>query len=83
MASTIKTQRQPPRHGVIHVNSLKPAHARQHLATITANMAEVKDYGSHGTGFSSQGGFQQGGASGADYETSSADNVGDADSAAT
>jgi hypothetical protein len=73
-------QGQQPRHGVIRVSTLKPEHARQHLATITASMAEVKDYGSHGTGFSSQGGFQQGGAAGADYETTNTGNTGDADS---
>jgi hypothetical protein len=31
------------------------------------------DYGSHSTGYSSQGAFSAGGAAGADYETSSAD----------
>jgi hypothetical protein len=86
MSSTGKTQpthrkQQSPRHGVIRVSTLKPEHARQHLAAMVSSAAEVRDYGGHEvTGQNSQGAMRQGGASGADYQTSSADNVGDADS---
>jgi hypothetical protein len=82
-----------PKHGVIKIWTLKPAHAKAHLAASTAAMDDVvryhrgvdannqtKDFGAHGTGYSSQGSFQQGGAAGADYQTSSADSVGDCDS---
>jgi hypothetical protein len=72
---------QPPRHGVIKVSSMKPEHARRHLAAMTASMSEVHDYGSHGTGFSSEGSFASGGgAAGADYQTTSTGNTGDSDS---
>jgi hypothetical protein len=56
-------------------------HMRKHLAELTAQANEVRDYGCHGTGFSSQGAMSAGGASGADYQTTSADSVGDSDSA--
>jgi hypothetical protein len=57
-------------------------HLKTHLAELTANADDVRDYGGHSaTGFSSQGAMSPGGASGADYETSSADSAGDADSA--
>ena len=68
----------PPRHGQIRISTMRPEHAKKHLADMTASMSEVHDYGSHGTGFSSQGGFAP--AAGADYTTSSADSVGDVDS---
>jgi hypothetical protein len=70
----------PPKHGQIRISTMRPEHAKKHLAEMTASMSEVHDYGAHGTGFSSQGGFQSGGASGADYETTSTGNTGDADS---
>ncbi|MGA7770461.1 MAG: hypothetical protein WCA27_30035 [Candidatus Sulfotelmatobacter sp.] len=70
----------PPRHGAISVTTMPKRHAKKHLAAMTASMSEVKDYGSHGTGFSSQGSFASGGASGADYQTTSTGNTGDADS---
>jgi hypothetical protein len=54
-------------------------HVRKHLAELTAHVNEVKDYGCHGTAFSSQGAMSPGGASGADYQTSS-DSTGDSDS---
>jgi hypothetical protein len=86
MSSTGKTQpthqrQQPPRHGVIHVTSLKPEHARKHLAAMTTSAAEVRDYNTGGvTGQNSQGAMSQGGASGADYETTNTGNTGDVDS---
>jgi hypothetical protein len=81
MASTTKTQRQPPRHGVIKVSTLTLHHARKHLAAMTTSAAEVRDYNTGGvTGQNSQGAPSQGGASGADYETSSTGNTGDVDS---
>ena len=40
----------------------------------------TKDYGSHGTGFSSQGALSPGGAAGADYQTTSVGDTPDADS---
>jgi len=80
-----RTKNQPPQHGVIKTSTWKSQHAKQHLANVTASMAEVKDYGSHGDiGQSSQGGFSgsgmSGGASGADYTTTSTGNTGDCDS---
>lgn len=59
---------------------MKIEHAKQHLSAMTASMSEVHDYGSHGTGFSSQGAMSPGGASGADYQTTSTGTTGDADS---
>ena len=73
-------QPHPPKHGDISVTTLPKHHARKHLAAMTASMAEVHDYGNHGTGFSSQGGFQQGGAAGAEYTTTSVGDTPDADS---
>ena len=81
-----RTKSQPPEHGVIKTNRWKAEHAKKHLASMTASMSEVKDYGSHGDiGQSSQGGFtgsgMSGGASGsAEYETTSTGNTGDCDS---
>jgi hypothetical protein len=85
MSSTGKTQptrqRQQLRHGLIRVTTLKPEHARQHLAAMTTSAAEVRDYNTGGvTGQNSQGAPSQGGASGADYQTTSTGNTGDADS---
>jgi len=74
---------QPPRHGRViagAVGGMTARHLRQHLAELTAHANEVRDYGCHGTGFSSQGAMSPGGASGADYQTSSADSTGDSDS---
>jgi hypothetical protein len=75
---------QPPRHGKISVTSLPKVHAKKHLAAMTKSAGEVasyhrgvdennetKDFGSHGIGYSSQGAFSAGGASGADYQTDS------------
>lgn len=82
----------PPEHGAISVTTMPKRHAKKHLAAMTTSMAEVKDYGGHGggpetnirlpgdTGQSSQGGFQQGGAAGAEYSTTSTGNTGDSDS---
>jgi hypothetical protein len=69
----------PPKHGVIKVSKMKVAHAKQHLAMMTDHAQIARDYGGHGC-FSPQGAFSPGGAAGADYQTSSADSVGDADS---
>jgi hypothetical protein len=55
----------PPRHGQIKVSSLPMKHAKAHLAATTASIVEVHDYGARGMGFSSQGSFSPGGASGA------------------
>ena len=72
---------QPPRHGVIRVSTMKVEHAKQHLSTMTASATEVRDYGGHAaTGFGSQGAMSPGGASGADYETTSVGDTPDADS---
>lgn len=59
---------------------MKPEHARTHLAAMVSHANEVKDYGAHGTHCSSQGAFSSGGAAGADYQTTSTGNTGDADS---
>jgi len=79
-------QPQPVTHGQVHVPDHHPRrdeltrqlsdHLRQHIehANTTA------DYGGHGTGFSSSGSFSPGGASGADYETTSVGDTPDADS---
>jgi len=75
---------QPPRHGRVIAGAsgaMTATHLRQHLAELTAHANDVRDYGCHGTGFSSQGAMSPGGASGADYQTSSADATGDSDSA--
>jgi len=72
---------QPPRHGQIKVSSLKIEHAKKHLRQMTADASEVRDYGGHSVGGQgSQGSFQQGGASGVNYQTTNTGNVGDADS---
>jgi hypothetical protein len=75
----------PNPHGQVHVGASHPnrdtvvkqmtAHLKEHVASTNA----TADYGGHGTA-ASQGAFSPGGASGADYETSSQDTVGDADS---
>jgi hypothetical protein len=76
-----RKQMRPPRHGVIHVTSLKPEHARKHLAAMTTSAAEVRDYNTGGvTGQNSQGAMSPGGASSADYQTTNTGNTGDADS---
>jgi hypothetical protein len=71
---------QQPKPGQISVTTMKPKHARQHIALITEHAQIAADYGSHGAAFGSQGAFSPGGAAGADYETSSTGNTGDADS---
>ena len=69
----------------VHVPDHHPRHhelTKQltgHLAQHVAHANATADYGGHGM-FSNQGGFQQGGASGSDYETTSTGNTGDADS---
>jgi len=74
----------PARHGQISVTTMKLSHAKKHLAMMVEHTNTVKDYGGHGTGYSSGGGFtgsgMSGGASGADYQTTSTGNTGDADS---
>ena len=69
-----------PQHGVIKTKTWKREHAKRHLSAMTASMNEVHDYGSHGDiGQSSEGGFtgsgMSGGASGADYSTTSTGNT--------
>jgi hypothetical protein len=76
-----KRSGRPPIHGQIVVSTLPKGHAKKHLAAMTASMSEVKDYGNHGTSFSSQGSFSSGGASGADYQTTSVGDTPDSDSA--
>jgi hypothetical protein len=74
---------QPPRHGRVIAGApgaMTALHLRRHLAELTSHANEVRDYGCHGTGFSSEGGMSPGGASGADYQTTSADSAGDSDS---
>jgi hypothetical protein len=75
-----------PIHGQVHVHPDHPRHDElvrqltQHLAQHIGSANVTKDYGGHGTGQSSQGAFQQGGASGsADYQTTSVDSAGNAD----
>ncbi len=69
------TKPQPPKHGQIKLGAgMKIEHAKKHLAMMTEGAAEVRDYGGHDvTGQASQGAMSQGGASGADYATSSVD----------
>ena len=56
----------------------------KHLAELTQHAQKVKTYGGHPgfevTGQSSEGAFSPGGASGADYGTTSTGNPGDVDS---
>ena len=52
----------------------------KHLASMVQHANTAKDYGSHGTGFSSGGSFSPGGASGADYQTTSVNDTRDGDS---
>jgi hypothetical protein len=60
---------------------MKVEHAKKHLAAMTDHAQIAADYGGHGIGQSSQGGFTGSGMSaGADYETTSTGNTGDADS---
>lgn len=74
------TKPQPPVHGVIKVSTLKIERAKAHLAQMTQGAADVRYYGGHGARFSSGGALSPGGASGSDYQTTSADSIGDADS---
>lgn len=71
----------PPKHGDIAVSEMPLKHMRKHLVQMTQGAAEVRDYHTGGvTGQNAQGGFQQGGASGSDYQTTNTGNVGDSDS---
>jgi hypothetical protein len=82
----------PPAHGQIATAQMPRAHAKQHLSEMTRHATAMKEYNGHGggpetdirlpgdIGQSSQGGFQQGGASGANYETTSVGDTPDADS---
>ena len=54
------------------------------VSQMVTSAAEVRDYNNGGvTGQNSQGAPSQGGASGADYQTTNTGNTGDADSAGT
>jgi hypothetical protein len=79
-----RTKSQPPKHGVIRVATMKVEHAKKHLAAMTDHAQIAADDGGHGIGQSSQGIFtgsgMSGGASGADYETTSVGSTPDADS---
>ncbi len=78
----IKTP-EPPRHGRVIAGApgkMVAKHLRKHLADLTAHANEVKDYGCHGTGFSSQGAMSPGAAQGADYQTVSVNDTPDSDS---
>ena len=81
----IKTQ-EPPRHGRVVAGApgnMAANHLRRHLADLTAHANEVRDYGCHGTGFSSEGAMSPGGAAGADYQTASVNDAPDSDSTGT
>jgi hypothetical protein len=58
---------------VIKVSNMKFSHAKSHLQDTVSSASEVASYhrGEGGTGQSSQGSFSPGGASGADYQTTS------------
>jgi hypothetical protein len=63
----IKTP-EPPRHRRVIAGApgkMTVKDLRKHLADLTVHANEVKDYGCHGTGFSSHGTMGPGGASGA------------------
>ena len=82
MPSSSKTP-QPPRHGRVIAGArgaMTATHLRKHLAELTTHANEVRDYGCHGTNFSSQGAMSPSGASGADYQTTSVGDTPDADS---
>jgi hypothetical protein len=82
MPTSSKTA-QSPRHGRVIAGApgaMTAKHLRKHLAELTAHVNEVKDYGGHGTACS-QGALSPGGASGADYQTTSVGDTPDADSA--
>lgn len=82
MSVRIKTP-EPPRHGRVTAGApgrMTAHHLRRQLADLTAHANEVKDYGCHGTGFSSQGAMSPGGAAGADYQTASVNDTPDSDS---
>jgi hypothetical protein len=77
----------PPKHGRVTAGApgqMGREHLKKHLAQLTQHTKEVQAYGGHPgfevTGQSSQGGFATGGASGADYQTTSVGNTGDSDS---
>ena len=76
---------EPPKHGRVissaGQHSMPVKHLQRHLSELTAHVREAAQYsGYEVTGQSSQGGFATGGASGADYQTSSTGNTGDSDS---
>jgi hypothetical protein len=66
----------PNPHGQVHVHPNHPNHdvvvkqMTAHLAQHVASTNATADYGGHGA-FGGGGNFQQGGASGADYQTTS------------
>jgi hypothetical protein len=62
-------------------HSMPAGQLEAHLAQHVEDANTTKDYGGHGIGCSSEGGFQQGGAGGAEYETTSVGDTPDADSA--
>lgn len=71
----------PPQHGQIRVSTLKIAHAKRHLASMTASAAEVRDYGrTFGYRRGLSGIVRERRRGGRDYQTSSTGNTGDADS---
>jgi hypothetical protein len=75
----------PPKPGQVKVSTMKLSHAKQHLAMMVEHTNTVKDYGAHGTGYSSGGGLTGSGMSGsasggADYMTTNEGLVGDSDS---
>jgi glutamate synthase domain-containing protein 3 len=85
-------QPQPARHGQIHVHPNHPNRdvlihqMAQHLAQHVEHLKATADYhrpDAGGAAGQSSGAFQQGGASGADYQTTSTGTVGDADSGGT
>jgi hypothetical protein len=76
---------QPPKHGRVissgGQHSMPVKGLKAHLAQLTSHVHEVAQYGGYEvTGQSSQGGFAPGGASGAQYQTTSVGDTGDSDS---
>jgi hypothetical protein len=70
---------QPP-HGRIQVSSMKLSHAKNHLRIISESAAVVKDYNGHeAIGCHSEGELATNAASGATYQTTSANDNPDPD----
>ena len=70
---------------VIKVSNMKFSHMKQHLDLITEHARIAADYGAHGEGQSSRGGFSGSGMSGgaasnAEYSTTNTGNTADSDS---